>query len=174
MNRERLPTERRGLTHKFTINNRTDDGSIEEIKGYLNVGFYPDGRVGEIFLKMDQQGGQVSGFADAFAIEFSMLLQSGWALEDLCRKFRGSSFPPAGRTSNPKIRQCRSPIDYVARYLEMKFVDPEMVADDESESVNGGAKPEECAECKSKGPFTLNDDGTWDCDRCVVSSEVSL
>lgn len=169
MNRERLPDERAGITHKFTIADRGDRGEIEVVKGYLTVGHYPDGRVGEIFVKMDKQGSQVSGFADAFAICFSMLLQAGVPLEELCRKFRGASFPPAGRTSNPNIRQCRSPVDYVARYLEGKYVDPEMTDD---APVNGGARPESCDVCKSASvsDFVLDSNGEWYCQRCVIAA----
>ena len=123
-NRKRLPDERKSLTHKFTI--KSKEGSQ---KGYLTVGFYDDDSVGEIFVKMDRQGSQVSGFVDAFAILFSMLLQSGTSLETLCHKFRGFSFEPAGATDHEAIHFAKSPIDYIARYLEMKFVDQEIAED---------------------------------------------
>jgi ribonucleoside-diphosphate reductase alpha chain len=119
MERQRLPDERPGLTHKFTIK-----GPKQNHTGYLTVGFYEDGKIGEIFVKMDSQGSQVSGFIDAWAISVSMLLQTGTSLETICNKFRGHAFPPEGMTSNKKIPFTRSPIDYIARWLEMKFVDP--------------------------------------------------
>jgi ribonucleoside-diphosphate reductase alpha chain len=125
--RERLPDERKGLTHKFKIKSQDEDH-----RGYLTVGFYEDGRVGEIFVKMDSQGSQVSGFVDAWAIAVSMLLQTGTPLETICNKFRGHAFPPDGLTTNPKIRVARSPIDYIARWLEMKFVDPGLDDADQS------------------------------------------
>ncbi len=118
--RRRMPAERESLTHKFEI--RSDDGTH---KGYLTTGFYEDGKVGEIFLKMDRQGSQESGFADAFAIAFSMLLQQGVPLEALCAKFENITFPPSGITNNEHVRIAKSPIDYIARYLKARFVKSE-------------------------------------------------
>ena len=115
--RRRLPTERQGVTHAFAIH--TPDGRH---KGYVTVGLYDDGTVGEVFLKLDQQGSQVSGFCDAWSIAVSMLLQTGTSLEVVCRKFRSMRFEPSGRTETPGIRVADSPVDYAARYLEHRFV----------------------------------------------------
>jgi hypothetical protein len=174
-NRERLPSERSGITHKFVIKDVDLEGHIEEIKGYLTVNMYPDGRVGEIFLKMDKQGGQVSGFCDAFSIAFSMLLQSGTPLEELCRKYRGASFRPSGYTDNKNIRQARSPVDYVARYLEMRFVDTELVDDDEEEVVPPKTKqfsathPGTCTACGRNGPLVMFK-GKWLHENCAEAA----
>ena len=121
--RRRLPRTRKALTHTFHIK-----GAETEHQGYLTVGFYDDGTVGEIFVKMDRQGSQVSGFVDAWSISVSMLLQMGMPLADICNKFRGLAFQPAGQTDNEHIHFAKSPIDYIARWLEMKYVDPEMAS----------------------------------------------
>ena len=118
MTRKKLPNEREGVTHRFVIGG--------EHKGYITTGHYEDGRVGEVFVKMSHQGSQVSGWADAWSILFSMSLQSGIELKELCNKFRGMRFEPAGMTDNPDIRIANSPIDYIARWLEMRFVDQEI------------------------------------------------
>ena len=115
--RERLPDDRQGLTHRFVIKS-----SDEVSKGYLTVGLYPDGRVGEVFLKMDKQGGTVSGFCDAWAIAISLLLQTGTPLETIVAKYRGARFEPSGLTETPDIRSCSSPVDYAVRYLEQRFL----------------------------------------------------
>lgn len=115
--RRRLPAERKAVTHAFAIH--TADGRH---KGYVTVGLYDDGTVGEVFLKLDQQGSQVSGFCDAWSIAVSMLLQTGTSLEVVCRKFRSMRFEPSGRTETPGIRVADSPVDYAARYLEHRFV----------------------------------------------------
>lgn len=121
-NRKRLPNERSALTHRFTI------GAGEDlIKGYVTVGLYDDGKPGEIFVKMDRQGSQVSGFVDAWAIAVSMLLQSGVTLETICEKFRNMAFEPNGMTSNPNIRITRSPIDYIVTWLERTFENGKLV-----------------------------------------------
>src|SRR3979490_2242627 len=46
-NRHRLPDERVGLTHHF---------SIAGHEGYLTVGRYPNGQPGEIFIRMAKKG----------------------------------------------------------------------------------------------------------------------
>jgi ribonucleoside-diphosphate reductase alpha chain len=124
--RKRLPDERPGFTHKFAILG----GENGRVKGYITVGLFENGQPGEIFIKMDQQGSGTSGFVDAWAIAVSMLLQTGTPLETICNKFRGMSFPPNGMTENEKIRIAKSPIDYVCRWLEMRFVDPELGGDE--------------------------------------------
>ena len=124
--REKLPNERKGFTHRFLIGG--------EHKGYITVGLYEDGRVGEIFVKMDRQGSQVSGFVDAWSIAVSMLLQTGTPLQEICNKFRSTRFEPSGFTDNKNIHIAQSPIDYIVRWLELRFVDAEM-AEDEDEVV---------------------------------------
>lgn len=125
--RRRLPAERQGVTHAFAIH--TPEGRH---KGYITVGLYDDGSVGEVFLKLDQQGSQVSGFCDAWSIAVSMLLQTGTSLETVCRKFRGARFEPSGRTETPGIRVALSPVDYAARYLERRFVSKLPLTDDDA------------------------------------------
>src|SRR3970282_1884731 len=53
--RERLPDERRSITHKFQVG---------EQEGYLTVGLFPDGRPGEFFVKISKEGSTVSGLID--------------------------------------------------------------------------------------------------------------
>ena len=139
--RRRLPPDRDGTTHKFEI--RAKRGVID---GYLTVNLYDDGCPGEIFVRMSQMGSQVSGFIDAFAIAVSMLLQTGTTIDIICAKFRGAKFEPSGITDNDAIRFAQSPIDYIARWLEIKFVDAELaVDDDDAEPAFGGtATPQEC------------------------------
>lgn len=126
--RRRLPDTREGITHKFTIRSREDT-----YKGYVTIGFYDDGTPGEIFLKLDRQlesgigqlgqGTMASGLLDSWAVLFSMYLQYGHSLRDVCSKFRNARFEPAGQTDHPQIRFTSSPIDYVVRYLWLKCGD---------------------------------------------------
>ena len=117
MTRERLPAERRGITHKFVIHAKEDH------KGYVTVGLYPDGRLGEIFVKMDKQGSDVSGFIDAWAIAVSLLLQTGTPLQVIVDKFKNMRFEPAGMTDTHAIRFAESPVSYICRWLEKRFLD---------------------------------------------------
>jgi ribonucleoside-diphosphate reductase alpha chain len=107
-----LPTTRESVTHKFAIGRH---------EGYLTIGLYPDGRPGEIFIKMAKEGSTLSGMCQAFCLGFSLALQYGLPVEEAVRRFRGMRFEPMGPTSNPEIPEASSIIDYVARFLELHY-----------------------------------------------------
>ncbi len=112
--RKRLPDERPALTHKF---------SLAGHEGYLHVGLYPDTVMpGEIFITMAKQGSTISGLMDAFATSISIALQYGVPLSDLCRKFSYMRFEPSGFTNNRSIPMAKSIMDYIFRYLSLKFL----------------------------------------------------
>lgn len=124
--RERLPTTRRGVTHKGVIHAQPElcphcKGIVHEgrVKFFLTVGLYPDGRPGEVFLHMDAAGSTLDGFASMWSTALSMCLQAGIPLETLVKKFSYQEFEPQGMTENDGIRTARSIVDYVIRYLEM-------------------------------------------------------
>lgn len=110
--RQTLPSTRESVTHKF---------SVARHEGYLTVGLYPDGRPGEIFLKMAKEGSTLSGMCQAFCLAFSLAMQYGLSVEEACKRFRGMRFEPMGATSNPDIPEASSIIDYIARYLERAY-----------------------------------------------------
>lgn len=114
--RRRLPDERRALTHHFTI------GCHE---GYLTVGLHEDGSVGEMFIKMSKEGSTVSGLMDSFATAVSLALQHGVPLAVLCEKFSYTRFEPSGWTGNPEIGHASSIMDYLFRYLRIRFLSAE-------------------------------------------------
>jgi ribonucleoside-diphosphate reductase alpha chain len=114
--RRRLPDERRSITHKFDIAGH---------EGYITVGLYEEGQPGELFLTMAKEGSTISGFADAFAQAISYALQYGVPLQDLVDKFSHVRFEPAGMTKNPDVRFAKSIVDYIFRWLAVKFLSPE-------------------------------------------------
>jgi ribonucleoside-diphosphate reductase alpha chain len=111
--RERLPDTRQSLTHKFNVAGH---------EGYINVGLYPDGRPGELFLTMAKEGSTIGGIMDAFGTAVSMSLQYGVPLEALVNKFSHMRFEPMGHTTNPDIRIAKSVIDYIFRWLGITFL----------------------------------------------------
>ncbi|MBI1885100.1 MAG: vitamin B12-dependent ribonucleotide reductase [Chloroflexi bacterium] len=120
--RERLPDERRSITHKFRVG---------EQEGYITVGLYDDGRPGEIFVKIAKEGSTVSGLMDTVALLTSVTLQYGVPVEDLARKLKNARFEPYGRTNNPQVPWATSLVDYIFRWLEQKFA-PEAAKQDAS------------------------------------------
>lgn len=111
--RRKLPNERHSITHKFTVANH---------EGYLTIGLYEDGSPGEIFIKMSKEGSTLSGIMDAFALTISLCLQYGVPLEVLVAKFSHSRFEPSGMTGNRNIPLVKSIVDYIGRYLALKFL----------------------------------------------------
>ena len=114
--RRRLPDERSSITHKF---------SIAGHEGYITVGMYEDGSPGELFIRMAKAGSVVSGLMDSFALAVSLSLQYGVPLQVLVEKYSHSRFEPAGFTTNPEIPIAKSLMDYIFRWLGMKFLPPE-------------------------------------------------
>jgi ribonucleoside-diphosphate reductase alpha chain len=111
--RRRLPDERKAITHKF---------SIAGHEGYLTVGLYEDGNPGEIFVTMAKEGSVVSGLVDSIATLTSISLQYGVPLEVLCNKFVHTRFEPSGFTNNPQIPIAKSIMDYMFRWLQLRFL----------------------------------------------------
>jgi ribonucleoside-diphosphate reductase alpha chain len=111
--RHRLPAERASLTHKFKVGNH---------EGYITVGLYPDGKPGEIFITMAKEGSTVSGVMDCFATAISIALQHGVSLNLLCEKFKHTRFEPSGWTGNTDINYASSMMDYIFRWLELRFI----------------------------------------------------
>ena len=91
-------------------------------EGYLTVGLYKDGVPGEIFITMAKEGSTVSGLMDSFACAVSIGLQHGVPLKLLCEKFSHTRFEPSGWSGNPDIGFAKSIMDYVFRWLQLRFL----------------------------------------------------
>ncbi len=111
--RHKLQEERASITHKFNIGGH---------EGYITVGLYPDGEPGELFVKMAKEGSTVSGLMDSFALAVSLALQHGVPLKVFCEKFAHTRFEPSGWSGNPDIGFAKSIMDYIFRWLQMRFL----------------------------------------------------
>ncbi|MGA9643643.1 MAG: vitamin B12-dependent ribonucleotide reductase [Terriglobales bacterium] len=111
--RHRLQEERMSVTHKFNIGGH---------EGYITVGLYPNGEPGELFIKMAKEGSTVSGLMDSFALAVSIALQHGVPLKLFCDKFAHTRFEPAGWSSNSEIGFAKSIMDYIFRWLQLRFL----------------------------------------------------
>jgi ribonucleoside-diphosphate reductase alpha chain len=110
--RHKLQSERRSITHKFNVAGH---------EGYITVGLYPDDSVGEIFITMAKEGSTVSGLMDSFSCAVSIALQHGVPLKLLCEKFAHTRFEPSGWSGNPDIGFAKSIMDYIFRWLDLRF-----------------------------------------------------
>jgi ribonucleoside-diphosphate reductase alpha chain len=111
--RERMPRSRRSRTFEFRV---------ADCKGFVTVGEYPDGRPGELFIRVSKQGSTLAGIMDAFAISVSHGLQYGVPLAAFAHAFVGMRFEPAGITDDPEVRIANSLIDYLFRRLALEYL----------------------------------------------------
>jgi len=111
--RHRLDDERMSITHKFNVGGH---------EGYITVGLYQDGSPGELFITMAKEGSTVSGLMDSFACAVSLALQHGVPLKLLCEKFAHTRFEPSGWTNNTDIGFAKSIMDYIFRWLQLRFL----------------------------------------------------
>lgn len=75
-----------------------------------------------MFIRMAKEGSTVSGLMDSFATAVSLALQYGVPLQVLCDKFSHTRFEPSGWSGNPKIGYAKSLMDYLFRWLELRFL----------------------------------------------------
>jgi len=163
--RRKLPSERRSITHKFSIGGH---------EGYITVGMYEDGTPGEIFIKMAKEGSTLSGIMDGFALSVSIALQYGVPLKALVDKFMNTRFEPSGYTGYPDIPYAKSVLDYIARWLGGRFISAdyltmggalngEMLAPPAVPPALASAKAEEAtAPARSRAAF----EGAPTCSEC--------
>jgi len=150
--RRKLPDERMSITHKFAVAGH---------EGYLHVGMYEDGAPGEIFIKMAKEGSTLSGVMDTLALSLSMNLQYGVPLDVLCEKLVHTRFEPMGMTINKEIPMVKSLMDYLGRWLALKFM-----TKDEAKRFHNGELVDRAYESgtKSKDAFAMRlpvvDEGT--------------
>ena len=173
--RRRLPAERESLTHKF---------DVAGYEGYITVGKYPDGTPGEIFIVMAKQGSTVGGLMDSVATAVSLALQYGVPLEVLVKKFVNTRFEPSGFTGNPEIPIARSLMDYIFRWMALRFLDPSQLPSDEPQAHPSPPRPAStsasmlaslldappCAHC---GSLMLPAGACYECANCGETSGCS-
>ena len=125
--RRLLPDVRQSITHKTIIH----DLAMGDVSLFLTVGLYPyrEGEdtpePGEVWINIGKVGTTLRGLTDTIAIELSLLLQYGVPLQDIVDQFRGQTYAPLGKTTNPDVPHCSSIIDYVMQWLTIRFLKEE-------------------------------------------------
>lgn len=165
LQRRAMPKDRRASVHKFGLNGH---------EGYLTLGYYPDGQIGELFLNVSKQGSTLGALLDAWATMFSIGLQYGIPVEKLIEKFKHTSFEPAGFTGNPDIPTASSILDYVVKMVEMRasteatdvdavVAKPLTTAADDEPVVSGPP----CSDC---GHMTVRAGACHKCNNCGTTT----
>ena len=111
--RRRLPDDRHEVGRKFRVG---------EYEGYIHVGVFDDGTPGDIFVDIAKEGTTLAGLMNSFMISVSLGLQYGVPLEVYVSKFAHMRFEPSGATNDADIRNAKSIVDYVFRWMGKKFL----------------------------------------------------
>jgi ribonucleoside-diphosphate reductase alpha chain len=109
----KLQEERASITHKFNIGGHEGYHHGRALSQWKEPG--------ELFITMAKEGSTVSGLMDSFALAVSISLQHGVPLKLFCEKFAHTRFEPSGWTSNPDIGFAKSIMDYIFRWLQLRF-----------------------------------------------------
>lgn len=119
--RKRLEETRIGVTQKFTVIAKDDDGEIYEVEGYVQSGLYPDGKLGELFVKIGKAGSSET-LLDQWAVAVSTALQYGAPVDAFLKKFDNTRFEPSGGVKGVAgITRCTSLVDLIARWALSKY-----------------------------------------------------
>ena len=147
--REKMPARRTGYIQKAVVGGH---------KVYVHTGEYADGRLGEIFVDMHNEGAAFRAMMNNFAIAVSLGLQYGVPLEEYVEAFTFTRFEPSGFVQgNQSIKNATSILDYVFRELAISYlgrhdlahVDPSEIGHDVMGSgVEQGKAPD------AAGPIT--------------------
>ena len=129
-NRHRLPDERPAITHHFAVGGH---------EGYLTVGLYPNGQPGEIFIRMAKEGSTIAGLMECFGTVVSVSLQHGVPLRVLCDKLSHTRFEPSGWTGSAELGYAKSIMDYLFRWLELRFLSGTQLALFSASGTYGGS-----------------------------------
>ena len=171
-NRHRLPDERPAITHHFAVGGH---------EGYLTVRLYPSGQPGEIFIRMAKEGSTIAGLMECFGTVVSVSLQHGVPLRVLCDKLSHTRFEPSGWTGRAELGYAKSIMDYLFRWLELRFlsgaqlalfaapgnhgtvpVDSRKVVPISSQAVQPGDGPA----CRSCGALMTPNGSCYTCRNC--------
>lgn len=109
MTRELLPNRRLSETIRFAVERR--DRSPQTY--FATVGYYDDGRIGEVFLSTGKAGSDVDIATRDAAIAFSFALQHGCSLDAaraaFCRDETGGAEGPLGALLDLLASERRAP-----------------------------------------------------------------
>ena len=178
-NRHRLPNERPAITHHFAVGGH---------EGYLTVGLYPNGRPGEIFIRMAKEGSTIAGLMECFGTVVSVSLQHGVPLRVLCDKLSHTRFEPSGWTGNAELGYAKSIMDYLFRWLELRFLSGTQLplfsaggndgkVPDQSNKVvpisSQAIQPGDGPACRSCGALMMPNGSCYTCRNCGGTSGCS-
>jgi hypothetical protein len=112
-----LPAECASVSHSFSIG-----FSIGEQPGTVTVMLFEDSNPGAVQVALSKAGPTVTGLMNGWAAAVSLNLQHGVPLSVMCEAFAHTRFEPSGWSGNDEIGYAKSLIDYIARWINLRFL----------------------------------------------------
>jgi ribonucleoside-diphosphate reductase alpha chain len=136
---------------------------------------------------MAKEGSTVSGLVSSFAQALSIALQHGVSLDLFCEKFAYTRFEPSGWTGNPEVPNASSVMDYIFRWLHLRFIrkapsdEPAMCRDTRALPPEGSAHiasrvcldASDAPSCRHCGSLTRRNGSCYVCANCGASTGCS-
>jgi ribonucleoside-diphosphate reductase alpha chain len=96
---------------------------------------------------------------DSFALGVSIALQHGVPLKLFCEKFAHTRFEPSGWSGNPDIGYAKSIMDYIFRWLQLRFLtgQQQMLFENLRLRASSAPAPEGIAEAESSSASLRNE-----------------
>lgn len=107
MERRKLPDQRASVTHTERL------GPFDL---YVTVGFYEDGSLGEVFVKISKHGSDISGLLSMLAMTISVALQHGVPWPVLEKKYRLVRFGEQNTAYTSVVDALRTVINKLTNY----------------------------------------------------------
>jgi len=104
-----MPNRRETVRRKVRIGNT---------KVYFDMGQYPDGTIGELFIVVEKTGADSRWYYDEIARLASKLLQYGCPLDQVAEGWLGTKGKICGAVKgDEKIKMATSVLDFIGRHL---------------------------------------------------------
>lgn len=113
MTHHRLPPERKGINRRCMVSG---------VRFHIITGEYEDGTLGEVEVRAGKPGTELRLLHTVFMF-MSMGLQRGIPLQLYIDNVRGQQIGEGGVTDDQDIPLVKNILDYVVRFLEMKYGD---------------------------------------------------
>lgn len=103
---------------------RTHSAKIDDIELYVTIGFYPDGKMSEIFVSTDKEGTVVKGLLASLSKALSNMLQYNIPAKELSRLLKNQQFEPSGFVGrHPYIKNASSIADLISKIIDLELGD---------------------------------------------------
>jgi len=103
---------------------QTHSAKLADIEMYITIGYYPDGKMAEIFVSTDKEGTIVKGLLASLSKSLSHMLQYGISPEQISKMLRGQRYEPSGFVSrHPYIKYASSVSDLISKIIDIECND---------------------------------------------------